>query len=63
MTAAERKKRIARMEQWLDDRRAEWLFTGGTMQMLTYQGALEAMEILGYECARDQADRHHIYAL
>ncbi len=56
----EQKRKIEQTEKWLDER---WIIIdkGRVADMNYYNGAIAAIEFLGYDWTRDENGKHKIY--
>lgn len=56
-------KEIKRTEEWLDERYSIYKMANRNEDLLYYQGALKAVEFLGYEWERNEDGKHTLFKL
>lgn len=56
-------KEIKRTEEWLDERYSIYKMANRNEDLLYYQGALKAVEFLGYEWERNEDGKHILFKL
>lgn len=56
-------KEIKRTEEWLDERYSIYEMANRNEDLMYYQGALKAVEFLGYEWKRTENGKHVLFKL